>query len=156
MLKTVCTYCGIAYEPNNGAACPDCKPKDDGSLDKYVRGNSTKRGYGYRWAKLSKRARELQPFCSDCGRPDDLTADHSVEAWKRHDAGLPVRLRDVDVVCRDCNTDRGAARGEGATDEYRNGGQVQFISREVTRSSRPSDVDGSALEGGGMGRTDRC
>ena len=122
MLKSICPRCGVAWEPvDTTAECKECRPRDDGSKDKYIRGSRHKRGYGYRWDKLSKRARELQPFCSDCGKTTDLTADHSMEAWRRHDAGLPIRLQDIDVVCAQCNTDRGAARGMNATDAYRGG-----------------------------------
>lgn len=45
---------------------------------------------------------------------DDLTTDHSAEAWRRHEQGLPIRLRDVAVVCARCNAERGAARGARA------------------------------------------
>lgn len=76
--------------------------------------SATQRGYDYAWTQLSKRARQLQPFCSDCGRTDDLTADHSPEAWDRKRRGLIIRLQDIAVVCRACNTRRGAARGEQA------------------------------------------
>lgn len=95
--------------------------------DKVIRGSRHERGYDYRWEKLSKRARKLQPFCTDCGRTDDLTADHSTEAWRRREAGLPIRLKDIDVVCRQCNTDRGAARGSAATDEHRNRDALTII-----------------------------
>lgn len=130
MLKSICPRCGAAFERVDTAAeCKECRPKDDGMKDKLYRGSRHERGYGYRWEKLSKRARQLQPFCSDCGTSKDLTADHSIEAWRRHDAGLPIRLKDIDVVCRQCNTDRGAARGDNASDDYRAGGnRVQFIS----------------------------
>lgn len=60
-------------------------------------------GYDHRWRRLSERARRVQPFCSDCGTPDDLTTDHSPEAWQRR---LPIRLQDVYVVGRK----RGRAR----------------------------------------------
>lgn len=72
-------------------------------------------GYDYRWRKLSERARKLQPFCSDCGTRDDLTGDHSPEAWARKADGKTIRLKDIDVVCRTCNIKRGAARGENVT-----------------------------------------
>ena len=75
-----------------------------------VQPSSTARGYDAAWNRLSKRARRMQPFCSDCGATDDLTTDHSPEAWRRRDAGLVVRLADVDVVCRSCNSKRGRAR----------------------------------------------
>jgi 5-methylcytosine-specific restriction enzyme A len=68
------------------------------------------RGYGNAWARLSKRARRRQPWCSDCGSQDDLTVDHSPEAWERHEAGLEITLDLVTVVCRSCNGRRGRAR----------------------------------------------
>jgi hypothetical protein len=43
---------------------------------------------------------------------DDLTADHTELAWQRFDAGKTIRLQDIDVVCRSCNSARGEARGE--------------------------------------------
>lgn len=68
------------------------------------------RGYDSEWERLSRKARKLQPFCSDCGATENLQADHSPEAWARRAAGKPIRLKDVDVVCGPCNTDRGQAR----------------------------------------------
>jgi 5-methylcytosine-specific restriction enzyme A len=64
---------------------------------------------------LSRRARRLQPFCTDCGSTEDLQTDHTPEAWKRKAAGKPLRLADVEVVCGPCNRARGAARGTTAT-----------------------------------------
>lgn len=141
-MKTVCSECGIPYEEDGAGSCMDCRPRRRWSQESYQiqRGNSTERGYDHQWSKLSKRARARQPFCTDCGSPNDLTADHSVEAWKRRDAGKTIRLRDIDVVCRPCNTERGAARGDGAEDTYRNGGnQVQILDAIV------SDPGGSGL-----------
>lgn len=69
------------------------------------------RGYDWPWERLSKRARRLQPFCSDCGAVENLQADHSPAAWRRKAQGLSIRLQDIDVVCGPCNLDRGAARG---------------------------------------------
>lgn len=105
MLMKPCITCG---ELSDAARCPEHTEA------KFV-APTTARGYGAAWQKLSVRARRLQPFCSDCGATDDLTADHSPEAWERVAAGLPVRLADVDVVCRGCNSRRGRARpwGEG-------------------------------------------
>lgn len=128
MLKSVCPTCGAAFERDTDSAeCRACRPKDNGDKDKYLRGNRHERGYDYAWSKLSAKARALQPFCSDCGRTDHLTADHTTTAWKRKEKGLRVRLKDIDVVCKWCNADRGAARGDDATDEHRNGGQVQIL-----------------------------
>lgn len=101
-----CTVCG---EPHHGAGrCPDCARAADA---RRPRASATARGYNARWERLSAKARRLQPFCTDCGTREDLTCDHSPEAWDRIARGLAVRLRDVDVVCRGCNARRGAARG---------------------------------------------
>lgn len=77
------------------------------------------RGYDAEWRRLSERARRAQPFCVDCGHwgnnGNPLTADHSAEAWDRRMLGLPIRLCDVEVVCRRCNSARGAARARVAS-----------------------------------------
>jgi 5-methylcytosine-specific restriction endonuclease McrA len=102
MTWTSCVECG---EPSPTTRCPE--------HTKHRSRPSTALGYDWTWQKLSKRARRLQPFCSDCGAADDLTADHTPEAWRRRNAGLPIRLEDVDVVCRGCNARRGRARPTG-------------------------------------------
>ncbi len=100
-----CIDCG---EPTGRSRCDDHRLGDS-------KPPARTRGYGTTWDKLSQRARRLQPWCSDCGTTSDLTCDHLPSAWERHDAGLVIRLEDVDVVCRPCNGKRGAARptGEG-------------------------------------------
>lgn len=95
-----CLDCG---EPTEQTRCADCRLPDS-------KPSAAARGYDYRWSKLSARARKLQPFCSDCYSTEDLTTDHSPTAWARKAAGKPIRLRDVDVVCRSCNGKRGRAR----------------------------------------------
>lgn len=108
MTMTSCLECG---EPSNGPRCPEHRPPS-------VSRPSRAAGYDAAWDRLSRRARKLQPFCSDCGATDDLTCDHSPEAWDRKSRGLAIRLQDVDVCCRSCNSRRGRARtrGEGAND----------------------------------------
>lgn len=108
-----CSHCG---EPVKATLCPDCQKS---ASRQAVRSSTPRpkksayaRGYNSAWRRLSERARKLQPFCSDCGATDDLQADHSPEAWDRVEQGLPLRLKDIDVVCQRCNIDRGAARGE--------------------------------------------
>ena len=120
-LRSICASCGTVYERHrNGSRCDDCKPTRERTARRIRsesrRGTPKSRGYDAAWERLSKRARRLQPFCSDCGRTDHLTTDHSPEAWERRAAGLPVRLEDVDVVCQWCNGDRGPARGPDATE----------------------------------------
>lgn len=98
-----CIECGT---PTPGTYCAEHAPVQTVSRP------SRAAGYDGAWDRLSKRARKLSPFCEDCGTPDDLTCDHSAEAWRRKEAGKPIRLCDVAVVCRSCNARRGAARGE--------------------------------------------
>lgn len=98
-----CVVCG---EVSEGTRCP-------AHTRRTIKRSARDRGYTAAWDELSRRARRLQPFCSDCGTGDDLTADHSPEAWQRQAAGLPIRLTDVDVVCRPCNARRGPARPGG-------------------------------------------
>lgn len=80
---------------------------------------SNARGYDWNWQQLSRRARRIQPWCSTCGATEDLTGDHSPEAWERKEKGLPIRLEDIDVLCRPCNSAKGSARprGYGADDD---------------------------------------
>ena len=118
-LRSVCSDCGTVYErTSSGSRCDDCKPVRERTARRIVsesrRGTAKSRGYDAAWERLSKRARRQQPFCSDCGREDHLTTDHSPEAWARREAGKPVRLEDVDVVCVWCNAERGPARGPDA------------------------------------------
>lgn len=113
-----CLSCG---EPTDaGSYCDDCQPKRAPRPPRASRSA----GYDTAWDLLSKRARRLQPWCSDCGATAKLACDHSPEAWRRHDAGLPIRLVDVDVVCARCNNRRGAARGSDQ------GGQGSQTERE--------------------------
>ncbi len=98
--------CLVCQELSEGPRCPDHRPTTT-----ELRGLSpAERGYNHRWTLLSKLARKLQPWCSDCGRVDDLTADHLPSAWARKAAGRPLRLADVLVLCADCNSKRGSSR----------------------------------------------
>lgn len=119
-LPSVCPECGDVYERTDSyASCLICKPQRSQRPTPKRKSSSSRRGYGWQWRKLSERARSMSPQCEDCGRVDDLTTDHSVEAWERIEAGLPVRLEHVAVVCRPCNGERGAARGDGAAQHKR-------------------------------------
>ena len=117
-MLTCCTACGQTYEKDNGhATCPDCRPKPSARTLRARRGTSRERGYDYTWEKLSIRARKLQPFCSECSSTLDLTVDHTPEAWARKAAGKAIRLQDIVVLCRSCNSSAGAARGDRARDD---------------------------------------
>lgn len=107
MTLTACLDCG---EPTSGPRCRehavDTKPA------------ASARGYDAAWTRLSKRARRLQPFCTDCGSTEDLQADHTPAAWARKAAGKVIRLADVRVLCGPCNRAAGAARGNAVTRGY--------------------------------------
>jgi hypothetical protein len=70
------------------------------------------RGYDAGWDRLSRRAGRLQPWCSDCGSTEDLQADHLPSAWERRAQRKPLRLKDIEVVCGECNRARGSSRPE--------------------------------------------
>ena len=101
MTMRTCLDCG---EPCEGSRCPEHD----------IKGTATQRGYDAAWDRLSRRARKLQPFCTDCGAAEGLQADHSPEAWAAKAAGKPIKLSMIDVVCGPCNVARGAARGPSA------------------------------------------
>ncbi len=99
-----CLECG---EPTSESRCPRHR------LPSSPKATPESRGYDETWRKLSKRARRLQPWCTDCGGQEDLTADHNAVAWERRAAGKVIRLEDIDVVCRRCNANRGRTRPGG-------------------------------------------
>lgn len=85
--------------------------------------SATARGYPDWWQRLSETARAWQPFCTDCGSLDNLTLDHSPEAWRLIDQGKRLTLNHVaagllTVVCAVCNRKRGAARGQHLSRPY--------------------------------------
>ncbi len=99
-----CILCG---EPVEGPRCAEHTV--------HTKASARARGYDAAWDRLSKRARRLQPWCTDCGATDDLQCDHLPSAWERAEAGKAVRLVDVEVVCGPCNRRRGASRGNAVT-----------------------------------------
>lgn len=106
-----CITCG---EPGENARCTDCQTAHDAQyVRRSVKVAPAKQGYDRRWRKLSERARRIQPWCSDCGTPDRLTADHLPEAWEAYYAGKPITLAMIDVCCAACNKDRGSSRPGG-------------------------------------------
>lgn len=102
-LPRPCLACG---EPSPDSWCPDHRrPHSKHKL------SAAQRGYDHAWQKLSRQARRLQPWCTWCGTEDDLTADHI--RWPAES------LNDVQVLCRACNSRKGAlrTRGEAPTKE---------------------------------------
>lgn len=84
----------------------------------------------------------MQPWCLDCGATEDLQADHSPEAWSRWERGLPIRLKDIDVTCAECNRKRGQARGVTSRSKP---SSAQDDTAPHARAERPSQ---SHTEGG--------
>jgi len=91
-----CLYCGII---TRGSACPQCIQTIQ-SRDP-ARAQRNKR-YDYQWQKLSRYARQVQPWCSRCGTNKDLTADHILSLA---DGGQNV-LSNIMVLCRKCNSSK--------------------------------------------------
>lgn len=104
---TVCIDCGA---PSSSTRCPDCQSEREGRTAAR-RGSRHERGYDRQWERLSARARRLQPFCTDCGTQEDLTADHLPHAWQKREQGHALTTADIEIVCRSCNSRRGATRG---------------------------------------------
>lgn len=121
MTDRPCIRCGDPIP--TGSHCPACAPPDHPQT-------AHQRGYDAAWNRLSRKARRLQPWCTDCGTTRDLQTDHTPEAWRRHNAGLPVRLADVEVVCGPCNRSRGAAR-QGGRPQNRSSGPLVKAQRPL-------------------------
>lgn len=128
------------YQLNNGL-CGEPSPESRCSEHPYperTKASRQSRGYDEAWAKLSKRARALQPWCSVCGTTEDLTGDHL--RW-------PARtLRDVDVLCRSHNAKKGSPkadpRGEGLDDSVAHPGGKAFDFTQLMQTH---------VSGGGLG-----
>lgn len=106
-LESVCAECGDPFRRRPGdtrSRCYECKPTAGTNYPvaapERKHGTTSQRGYDTAWRRLSERARALQPWCSDCGRRDDLTTDHTPAAWARRAAGRAIRLADVEVESR--------------------------------------------------------
>lgn len=131
MTLSCCVECG---EPCTGAHCDDHAVKVPAHL----------RGYDYRWAQLSRRARREQPFCTDCGSTENLQLDHLPSAWERKAKGLRIRLgTDAETVCGPCNLKRGAARGTNTRGRGPSSGRSQPPARQNLRLT----PDGSRVRG---------
>ena len=102
-----CLGCG---ELTDASRCPSCHTASE---------TARNRGRGYRAKdaeydstrrRLSARARRMQGYCSVCGTTQDLTTDHKPSAWQRKAQGKPIRLEDVDVLCRVHNSRAGSSK----------------------------------------------
>ncbi|GAA4756021.1 hypothetical protein GCM10023217_29870 [Gordonia alkaliphila] len=140
MTARPCHRCGEPIPADT--YCPPCNPGD-------TKPTAHRRGYDSTWTRLSRRARRLQPFCTDCSATTDLQADHSPEAWERRAQGLTIRLADIDVVCGPCNRARGQAKQGG----YRKspGQRPEGKARSALHFGLSTEKDGG---GSGEGRSE--
>lgn len=111
---TVLRPCLICGSPSaNGSRCATHAVVRD-------RPSSSRQGWDRAWQRLSRLARERQPWCSWCGATEDLTGDHL--RWPAES------LDDVQVLCRSCNSRKGPLRArvrvEGGEGPPRGRGRV--------------------------------
>ena len=92
-----CLYCGTL---SRGSACKDCINSIQARDPKRRERNKQ---YNYEWHKISRIARQIQPWCSRCGSQKDLTADHIISL----ESGGSNILSNVQVLCRRCNSSKG-------------------------------------------------
>lgn len=137
--KAPCARCGELADTNLCSQCQKTNERQRIRDRKHTpKPTPSKRGYDHHWRNLSERARRLQPWCSMCGTKHNLTADHTPEAWERKKAGKPIRLKDIDVLCMDCNIKAGAARGNAVKRPYRQQSPLDEVA-VPTRANRRSD-----------------
>lgn len=101
MTMKPCVVCGEVTERSRCSEhiLPDLRAKDRVTRQRTAR-----------WKRTSTRLRRQQPFCSECGTQDDLTVDHVIPLA---DGGDPYDENNLDVLCRPCNSRKGAStRGD--------------------------------------------
>lgn len=95
-----CIKCGALIA--SGSRCTECKlpsaPKN--------RPRDHPHANPAAWKRLSKAVRKAQPFCLDCGRTDELHADHIIAVSERPD--LALERLNITVRCPTCNGRRGS------------------------------------------------
>ena len=91
-----CLYCGVV---SRGSTCRQCTAViQSHDINRQIRNKQ----YDYKWQKLSRYARTIQPYCSRCGSQRDLTADHILSLA---DGGQNT-LENIMVLCRSCNSSK--------------------------------------------------
>ncbi|WP_099022637.1 HNH endonuclease [Mycolicibacterium palauense] len=98
MTARPCATCGEVIA--TGTYCDEHTPKDC-----RVRRGPGQAAHDQVWRALSIRARRAQPWCSDCGATEDLTADHVIP--KSAAPELVHAPENLAVRCRSCNARRG-------------------------------------------------
>jgi hypothetical protein len=128
----LCTYptgAGTCGEPCTDGRCAAHRPVKDQTK----RPTRAQTGYTSAWDRLSAQARRLQPWCTDCGTKNDLTADHL--RWPA------LRIEHVDVVCRSCNSARGETPRDGKLHRGRGANEALTGPRGMASSPTQSDTE---------------
>jgi 5-methylcytosine-specific restriction enzyme A len=111
MTSLVCSVCGGSYpmpsKPGyRPGKCPDCQrtyERERSRRRRREKGTTSQRGYGTAHQRRRKALIQAQPWCSQCGATEDLTADHVVLLSHGGDPNGPLQ-----VLCRSCNSKRRA------------------------------------------------
>ena len=140
MLVRLCPACGrqLPAVPHTRGKCRDCQREYDRK-----RGKTRARGYDSEHKRLAKLAIARSPVCVDCGKTEDLTADHIVP---RSQGGLNV-LTNYAVRCRSCNVARRNREGGFLT---RRSGDPDTRRREenAQKTRRGNDLEQASPESG--------
>lgn len=124
--------CPRCREVAETSPCPRCRRRAN-----RARGSAAARGYDAAWVALAARAIAAQPWCTACKATEDLTVDHRIPLA----AGGPrhgLTLADVQVLCRSCNSAKGARLPEAPTQEPPRGPQDHWGGGEpITLLARP-------------------
>ena len=96
----------------SAAGCPHLVEKGRGECPKHATPSKPAhvRYADPAWRRLSKAARQAQPYCSFCGSHFDLTLDHVMPG-----KGAGGYL----VLCRSCNSSKGTKDIQEALDKHR-------------------------------------
>ncbi|GAB7068769.1 hypothetical protein JCM12141A_30580 [Mycolicibacterium hodleri] len=97
-LQRPCLTCGTLIP--SGSRCRDCRPKRTTTATRQERHRPAA------WDRLSKRLRQLSPFCEWCGTTTDLVCDHIIPVSE--DPTLALEPLNCRVVCRSENASRKA------------------------------------------------
>ncbi|MCV7223156.1 HNH endonuclease [Mycolicibacterium elephantis] len=144
MIARPCLGCGHLIAA--GSRCGDCQPKRQAPTL-----SAAKRGYDYRWQKLSQQARQKQPWCALCGSTNQLQADHIVPVSEAPEIRLePLNVR---VLCADCNK----RRGNKCTDAERQHVHAAIQARKQRRAAYyRTQLDNGAQRGNETAKETQC
>lgn len=110
MTRVPCLTCGTPTA--DGPRCPPCEAPRRRARDAQ-RAKARPELRTWRWRRLSERARERQPFCTQCGATSNLQLDHVVSVAAGGPAFPHLDGVEAQVLCRSCNARKGAGAEQG-------------------------------------------